>query len=204
MLRDHRLNHLDTQSQIRRKPLANLTNRSNANQCPKTQWLDNTKEKPADPNDISAVRSPLSTEKKKDPGIELTAGTPAVTALEPELDRNPTMSAASSTFGKGKRKTHIGPWQLGKTIGNGSTCRVRLAKHAVTGQTAAVKIVSKRSATMVQSESVVAMDRKTGKHNASGARQIPFGIEREVIIMKLIDHPNVIRLYDVWENRGEM
>lgn len=33
---------------------------------------------------------------------------------------------------------------------------------------------------------------------------IPFGIEREVLIMKLIEHPNVINLYDVWENRGEL
>lgn len=33
---------------------------------------------------------------------------------------------------------------------------------------------------------------------------IPLGIEREVVIMKLIEHPNVISLYDVWENRGEL
>jgi serine/threonine protein kinase len=25
------------------------------------------------------------------------------------------------------------------------------------------------------------------------------GIEREIVIMKLIEHPNVMRLYDVWE-----
>lgn len=33
---------------------------------------------------------------------------------------------------------------------------------------------------------------------------MPCGIEREVVIMKLIEHPNVISLYDVWENRGEL
>lgn len=33
---------------------------------------------------------------------------------------------------------------------------------------------------------------------------MPSGIEREVVIMKLIEHPNVISLYDVWENRGEL
>ena len=39
---------------------------------------------------------------------------------------------------------------------------------------------------------------------APGFRLMPFGIEREVVIMKLIEHPNVINLYDVWENRGEL
>jgi hypothetical protein len=29
-------------------------------------------------------------------------------------------------------------------------------------------------------------------------------IEREVVIMKLIELPNVMSLYDVWENRGEL
>lgn len=35
-------------------------------------------------------------------------------------------------------------------------------------------------------------------------RGIPLGIEREVVIMKLIEHPHIISLYDVWENRGEL
>ncbi|KAL9106320.1 MAG: hypothetical protein Q9227_008656 [Pyrenula ochraceoflavens] len=39
---------------------------------------------------------------------------------------------------------------------------------------------------------------------AAGPRHMPFGIEREVVIMKLIKHPSVISLYDVWENRGEL
>src|SRR6202012_1430488 len=101
--------------------------------------------------------------------------------------------------------SHVGPWQLGRTLGKGATGRVRLAKHAVTGNTAAIKIVSKKSAAMVQRESIAAMDRNVGHFtSASNARQMPCGIEREVVIMKLIEHPNVISLYDVWENRGEL
>ena len=44
-----------------------------------------------------------------------------------------------------KRKTQnkIGPWKLGRTLGRGSTGRVRLAKNTTTGQLAAVKIVPK-------------------------------------------------------------
>ena len=30
------------------------------------------------------------------------------------------------------------------------------------------------------------------------------GIEREIVIMKLIDHPNVMSLYDVWETAKEL
>jgi len=33
---------------------------------------------------------------------------------------------------------------------------------------------------------------------------IPLSIEREVAILKLIDHPNIMKLYDIWENRSEM
>ena len=33
---------------------------------------------------------------------------------------------------------------------------------------------------------------------------LPYGIEREVVIMKLIEHPNIMKLYDVWENKGEL
>ncbi|KAE8404675.1 hypothetical protein BDV37DRAFT_293732 [Aspergillus pseudonomiae] len=118
--------------------------------------------------------------------------------------RNSTLSAKSIISNQGKRKTHIGPWQLGKNLGEGTTGRVRLAKHKYTGQTAAIKIVSKTSAAMTQSVSIAAMDKSRGLRGKSGARQMPSGIEREVVIMKLIEHPNVVRLYDVWENRGEI
>ncbi|CAN6628270.1 probable serine/threonine-protein kinase Kcc4p [Trichomonascus vanleenenianus] len=87
-----------------------------------------------------------------------------------------------------KTKTQVGPWRLGRTLGRGSSGRVRLAKHCVTGQLAAVKIVPK---------SIVGLD-----ENNNGT--LPYGIEREVIIMKLIEHPNVMGLYDVWENKGEL
>lgn len=106
---------------------------------------------------------------------------------------------------KGKRKTHVGPWHLGRTLGKGATGRVRLARHSNTGEVVAVKIVSKKSAAMVQSASMAKIDNDTTNPiNKTGNRTMPFGIEREVVIMKLIEHPNVINLYDIWENRGEL
>ncbi|KAK2760265.1 hypothetical protein FQN54_002333 [Arachnomyces sp. PD_36] len=125
---------------------------------------------------------------------------------ESSSKRNSAISTTSTASGKPRRKTHVGPWQLGRTLGKGSTGRVRLAKHAVTGQSAAIKIVSKKSAAMVQSESIAAMDKnpRSSFVGTPGTHVMPSGIEREVVIMKLIEHPNVINLYDVWENRGEL
>src|ERR1700761_7249847 len=40
-------------------------------------------------------------------------------------------------------KAQVGPWLLGRTLGKGSSGRVRLAKHVETGQFAAIKIVGK-------------------------------------------------------------
>ena len=119
----------------------------------------------------------------------------------PDSKRSSQASTSTTYSNKGKRKTHVGPWQLGKTLGKGATGRVRLARHAVTQKTAAIKIVSKKSAAMVQSASMTRMD---NDGSIPGRRTMPFGIEREVVIMKLIEHPNVINLFDIWENRGEL
>lgn len=86
-----------------------------------------------------------------------------------------------------KANAQVGPWRLGRTLGKGSSGKVRLAKHTITGQLAAVKIVPKTVYNVV---------------NDSG--KAPYGIEREIIIMKLIQHPNIMALYDVWENKGEL
>ena len=77
---------------------------------------------------------------------------------------------------------------------------MRKARHATTGQDAAIKIVSKKSAEVLRSQSLAFIDAKVDQ----GKRTIPFGIEREVVIMKMIEHPNIIKLFDIWENRGEL
>lgn len=80
---------------------------------------------------------------------------------------------------------------------------MRKARHAITGQDAAIKIVSKHMAEMLRTTSLANMEKLLSVGD-EGKRLVPFGIEREVVIMKLIEHPNVISLYDVWENRGEL
>ncbi|KAI9670871.1 MAG: hypothetical protein M1817_003756 [Caeruleum heppii] len=153
------------------------------------------------PNGALTVRNP------PDPSPS-PVGNPRLSAVasehQHETNRNSQISTTSTNAsGKSRRKTHVGPWRLGKTLGRGATARVRLAKHAVTGQFAAVKIVSKAAAAMVQRKTSI-KGRVFQDEDVDGMRQMPFGIEREVVIMKLIEHPNVINLYDIWENRGEL
>lgn len=113
---------------------------------------------------------------------------------------------SNSTDGSGGRKKDIGPWNLGKTLGEGATARVRKARHRWTGEMAAVKIVQKTNARMSQAGSLAALDHleATLHEDDDSAHRMPFGIEREVAIMKLIDHPHVLKLQDIWENRTEM
>ncbi|KAI0642172.1 kinase-like domain-containing protein [Trametes meyenii] len=89
----------------------------------------------------------------------------------------------------------IGLWKVGRTIGKGSSGRVRLARHSKTGQYAAVKIVSKTA---------LLNSRMSLSSLGEEAERILHSIEREIVIMKLIDHPNIMRLYDVWETSTEL
>ena len=73
--------------------------------------------------------------------------------------------------------------------------RVRLARHSKTGQYAAVKIVSKTAL----------LNSRMSLHDLGDeADRILHSIEREIVIMKLIEHPNIMRLYDVWETSTEL
>ncbi|TQV93109.1 CAMK/CAMKL/GIN4 protein kinase [Cordyceps javanica] len=117
-------------------------------------------------------------------------------------------SYASTSSSRSKRsyKTHIGPWQLGRTLGKGSSARVRLCRHNITHQLAAVKIVNRRMAYLVQDSSLAALS-KWDSHlpePSDGHMRVPMAIEREVAILKLIEHPNIMKLYDIWENRSEI
>ncbi|KAE8348805.1 hypothetical protein BDV28DRAFT_164043 [Aspergillus coremiiformis] len=185
-----------------RPPLVDASNRVDKYPTPRAvqgEGLMRDQHYLTSPQPMSIVTSPLSQKGY----VDNNCVSPLIHSAV-EFTRNSTVSADSIVSNQGKRKTHVGPWQLGKNLGEGATGRVRLAKHMSTGQTAAIKIVSKKSAAMAQSDSIAAMDRNIGFHSKTGVRQMPSGIEREVVIMKLIEHPNVVRLYDVWENRGEL
>lgn len=106
-----------------------------------------------------------------------------------------TSANTSSALGI-NRKSHIpkiGPWKIGKPLGNGSTGRVFLATNSQTMQKAAVKIIPKDA--LMQGNNESAND---------SSHELSYGIEREIIIMKLLNHRNVLRLYDVWETDKQL
>ncbi|XP_074593090.1 serine/threonine-protein kinase BRSK2-like [Brevipalpus obovatus] len=74
---------------------------------------------------------------------------------------------------------YVGPYRLERTLGKGQTGLVKLGVHCVTGKKVAVKIINRDKL----SESVLQK------------------VEREIAIMKLIEHPHVLGLYDVYENK---
>lgn len=83
---------------------------------------------------------------------------------------------------------------------------MRAVRHSVTGQIGAAKIISKSTAETVRAISLANLIKSTRNEASRGSdsRPIPVGLEREIVIMKLLDHQNIVKLYDVWENRNEM
>lgn len=123
--------------------------------------------------------------------------------------RDSEISNASTTASGGRKRT-IGKWQLGRTVGRGGCSTVRLVRHVDTGQLGAVKIISRKMAEQVRAQSlanlVAAPERSLQDLVAAGKVPAPPppGLMREISIMKLLDHPNIVKLYDVWENHNEL
>lgn len=117
-----------------------------------------------------------------------------------------TVSGTTAKSSDSQVKSYIGPWQLGKTLGKGSSARVRLARHRVTHESVAIKIISKRTAYLSQAGSIAQLDRVERRQpdEENGIRRLPVTVEREIAIMKLIEHDRIIKILDVWENKNEM
>ena len=90
---------------------------------------------------------------------------------------------------------NVGPWKLGKLIGQGASGRVRLAMHSRTQQLAAVKIIPKQ---------MLINSRMSLRDLSAKQDKLTLGIEREIVIMKLIEHPNLLGLWDVYETSKEL
>uniref|UniRef100_A0A3Q0R1T8 BR serine/threonine kinase 2 n=1 Tax=Amphilophus citrinellus TaxID=61819 RepID=A0A3Q0R1T8_AMPCI len=89
------------------------------------------------------------------------------------------MSSSGKDANSGHYANYVGPYRLEKTLGKGQTGLVKLGVHCVTNQKVAIKIVNREKL----SESVL------------------MKVEREIAILKLIEHPHVLKLHDVYENK---
>nr|XP_020478894.1 MAP/microtubule affinity-regulating kinase 4 [Monopterus albus] len=72
---------------------------------------------------------------------------------------------------------HIGNYRLLKTIGKGNFAKVKLARHILTSREVAIKIIDKTQL------------------NPTSLQKL----YREVRIMKMLNHPNIVRLFEVIE-----
>ncbi|KAI0019912.1 hypothetical protein F4780DRAFT_401442 [Xylariomycetidae sp. FL0641] len=129
----------------------------------------------------------------------------AISQDDSEPGKRDSQFSHSSGTSSGNRKTHIGPWELGKTLGKGSAARVRLARHQTTQDLVAVKIMAKHNTYLTMAGSLAELDKwDRNREEYTTERHMPLTIEREVAILKLIDHPGIVKLHDIWENRCEI
>ncbi|KAM4817554.1 MAP/microtubule affinity-regulating kinase 3-like [Urocitellus parryii] len=77
----------------------------------------------------------------------------------------------ASSAGKQRR---IGDYRLVKTLGKGTFAKVMLARHVLTGREVAIKIIDKRHL----------------------KPQVLEKMYREVRILKMLDHPHIVKLYE--------
>ncbi|XP_061104939.1 serine/threonine-protein kinase MARK2-like isoform X11 [Conger conger] len=117
----------------------------------------------------------------------MSARTPLLTVNELSSDQSHSDSKAggrpsmprcrTSVATTADEQPHIGNYRLLKTIGKGNFAKVKLARHVLTGKEVAVKIIDKTQL------------------NSSSLQKL----FREVRIMKLLNHPNIVKLFEVIE-----
>ena len=78
----------------------------------------------------------------------------------------------------------IGDFTVIKTLGEGTTGKVKLARHNETGDLVAIKII-----------------KKTGFHQNA---QLQKKIQREISLMRLCDHPHILKLIEVFESQRHL
>uniref|UniRef100_A0A8C6KNS9 Serine/threonine-protein kinase MARK1 n=1 Tax=Nothobranchius furzeri TaxID=105023 RepID=A0A8C6KNS9_NOTFU len=82
-----------------------------------------------------------------------------------------------NSFTSTEEHPHIGNYRLLKTIGKGNFAKVKLARHVLTGREVAVKIIDKTQLNPTSLQKLF----------------------REVRIMKVLNHPNIVKLFEVIE-----
>lgn len=110
-----------------------------------------------------------------------TKATPTKEEITKKLnDLNNTLKETkppTATATDNKNRT-IGHYVVGKSLGEGTFGKVRLGTHTLTGEKVAIKILEK--------------DKISDKSDIER-------VTREIQILKIVRHPNVIQLYEIIE-----
>uniref|UniRef100_A0A251SEY2 non-specific serine/threonine protein kinase n=2 Tax=Helianthus annuus TaxID=4232 RepID=A0A251SEY2_HELAN len=94
-----------------------------------------------------------------------------------------TVSSQFHRMNPPKIKRRVGKYEVGRTIGEGTFAKVKFARNSETGEPVALKILDKE---------------KVVKHKMAEL------IKMEIATMKLIKHPNVVRLYEVMGSKTKI
>ncbi|XP_075471111.1 MAP/microtubule affinity-regulating kinase 3 isoform X3 [Ascaphus truei] len=122
-----------------------------------------------------STRTPLPTVNERDTEnhtshVEGRQDVPARSGRSGTRCRNSIASCADE-------QPHIGNYRLLKTIGKGNFAKVKLARHILTGREVAIKIIDKTQLNPTSLQKLF----------------------REVRIMKILNHPNIVKLFEVIE-----
>ncbi|XP_026092251.1 serine/threonine-protein kinase MARK1-like isoform X1 [Carassius auratus] len=126
-----------------------------------------------------STRTPLPTVNERDAenhtSVEGYTDTPA--APSKSASRQSLPRCRSSVASLTDELPHVGNYRLLKTIGKGNFAKVKLARHVLTGREVAVKIIDKTQLNPTSLQKLF----------------------REVRIMKVLNHPNIVKLFEVIE-----
>lgn len=113
----------------------------------------------------------------KPPNISAVDSGPSRHGIHKPTAMEVTKSSSKSKSSSSVREQQIKQYKLLKTIGKGNFARVMLARHLPTNSEVAIKIIDK---TQLNTNSLEKLF-------------------REVSIMKLLNHPNIVKLFEVIE-----
>lgn len=107
------------------------------------------------------------------------------------------------------KKEQLGDFYIGKTIGEGAFSKVKLGYHKDTGTKVAIKIIDKK---MIAALAAKAKQQARGKKKevepevidpATAQPSYLAVIQLEVQLLMRLEHPNVIKLYQMVESTDE-
>ncbi|CAM5135159.1 serine/threonine-protein kinase MARK1 isoform X3 [Chelonia mydas] len=126
-----------------------------------------------------STRTPLPTVNERDTENHTSVDGYAEPHVQPtkSSSRQNIPRCRNSITSTNEEHPHIGNYRLLKTIGKGNFAKVKLARHVLTGREVAVKIIDKTQLNPTSLQKLF----------------------REVRIMKILNHPSIVKLFEVIE-----
>ncbi|KAJ0091627.1 hypothetical protein Patl1_14347 [Pistacia atlantica] len=92
---------------------------------------------------------------------------------------------------------YIGKYHLGRTIGEGTFAKVKLGVDTTNGQYVAIKIIDKHMVLETDLKDKSVIEKSSAKLITSNSSKFKLQVQREIRTMKLLHHPNIVRIHEV-------